>query len=74
MKTIEENAKEYAKSSYEKETAYIEGAKDVLSELMLCISVSEGGWLEYNVNKLIENLKGNLKFDNEIVNDDELPF
>ena len=61
--SIEEKAKEYCRSTlvgstYLKKMSYIQGAKDVLRELELTISVSEDGWLESNLKKLIKQLKG----------------
>lgn len=63
MKSIEESAREYAHSTlvgspYIKKNAYLQGARDVLTELELTISVSKDEWLEDNLNKLIRQLKG----------------
>ena len=63
--SIEDKANEYVKSTlvgsqYVKKNAYIQGAKDVLTELELTISVSENGWLEGNLKKLIDELKGKI--------------
>ena len=60
--TIEEKACEYVKSTlvgspYIKKQAYLQGARDVLTELELTISVSEKGWLESNLKRLIKELK-----------------
>ena len=79
MKTIEEKSKEYSHSNligsfYVKENAYIQGAKDVLHELMLTMSVSEDGHLEDNLRILINSLKGNLTFEDVEDAEDELNF
>ena len=60
--SIEERAEEYIKatlvgSPYVKKNAYLQGARDVLNELELTISVSEDGWLESNLKTLIRELK-----------------
>lgn len=60
--SIEERAEEYVKttlvgSPYVKKNAYLQGARDVLNELELTISVSEDGWLENNLKTLIRELK-----------------
>lgn len=60
--SIEEKANEYVKSTlvgspYVKKNAYLQGARDVLAELELTISVSEDGWLERNLKTLIKELK-----------------
>lgn len=72
--SIQELAEEYCKSSlvgspYVKKNAYIQGAKDVLKELLMTLSVSEDCHLKNNLQKLISELKGNLEFENEIIND-----
>lgn len=77
MDTIEEKAKAYSHStiygsSYIKENAYIKGAKDVLHELMLTMSISEEGNLEENVIKMIKFLKGNLTFEDVGYIEDDL--
>ena len=60
--SIKEKADEYVKSTlvgspYIKEQAYLQGARDVLTEIELTISVSKEGWLESNLKKLIKELK-----------------
>ena len=77
METIENKAREYARSTlvgsaYAKENAYVQGAKDILHEVMLTMSVSEEGYLERNLIKLIKNLKGSLTFDNVGYIEDDL--
>ena len=77
MKTIEEKAKEYSHSNligsfYVKENAYIQGAKDILHDLMLTMSVSEDGYLEKNLLTLIKSLKGNLTFEDVGYIEDDL--
>lgn len=77
MNTIEEKAKEYSRSTlvgspYVKENAYIQGAKDMLHALMMTISISEEGYLEDNLAKLIKNLRGNLTFEDVGILDDDL--
>ena len=72
--SIQELAEEYCKSTlvgstYIKSHAYIQGAKDVLKELLMTLSVSEDCHLKNNLQKLISELKGNLEFENEIIND-----
>jgi len=62
--TIEEKAEDYLKStmvgsSFIKKCAYMQGAKDILAEFEMTISVSEEGWLKSNLEKLIKQLKGN---------------
>jgi flagellin-specific chaperone FliS len=77
METIEEKAKEYAHatlvgSPYVKENAYIQGAKDILHTLMLTMSISEDGYLEENLVKMIKYLKGNLTFEDVGYIEDDL--
>ena len=77
METIEEKAKEYARSTFIgskdiKETAYIQGAKDMLHALMLTMSISEDGYLEENLTKMIKGLRGNLTFEDVGILDDDL--
>ena len=79
METIEEKAKEYSHatlvgSPYIKENAYIQGAKDILHDIMLTMSISEEGYLEENLTKLIKNLKGNLTFEDVGYIEDDLDF
>lgn len=75
MKNIEEMAEEYANSTlvgspYVKKNAYIQGAKDILNEIILTLSVSEEGWLKSNIKSLIGSLKGNLTFEKKAIKDD----
>ena len=63
MKTIKERAEEYAHSTlvgspYIKKNAYIQGAKDVLKELSLTLSVSDDEHLEGNIMALWNQLMG----------------
>lgn len=39
--------------------SYIEGANDVLNEILMTISVSNEGYLRDNLLKLVKKLKGN---------------
>ena len=68
MKTIEETASEkFPKvidqdgfdNNKEGHDAYIEGAEDVLNEIMMTISVSTEDYLRKNLLKLVSQLKGN---------------
>ena len=68
MKTIEETASEkFPKvidqdgfdNNKEGHAAYIEGAKDVLNEVTMTISVSTEEYLRKNLLELISQLKGN---------------
>ena len=73
-KTIEELADDYCKSTlvgsqYVRKNSYIQGAKDVLQEVMATISVSEDEWLRSNLRTLTLGLKGNLQFDNGTIED-----
>ncbi len=73
-KTIEELADVYCKSTlvgsqYVRKNSYIQGAKDILQEVMTTISVSDDEWLRDNLSKLILELKGNLQFDNGTIED-----
>lgn len=73
-KTIEELADDYCKSTlvgsqYVRKNSYIQGAKDVLQEVIATISVSDDEWLRDNLSKLILELKGNLQFDNGTIED-----
>ena len=69
MSSITEMAELYTKSTlvgsqYVRKNAYIQGAKDVLNELILTMSVSEDGWLESNLKTLIKELKGDIDISN----------
>lgn len=44
---------------FQLEQAYCDGAMFVIDEVLRTISVSEEGWLEKNLLKLIKQLKGN---------------
>ena len=73
-KTIEELADDYCKSTlvgsqYVRKNSYIQGAKDVLQAVMDTVSVSEDEWLRSNLRTLTLGLKGNLQFDNGIIED-----
>lgn len=73
-KTIEELADDYCKSTlvgsqYVRKNSYIQGAKDVLQEVMATISVSDDEWLRSNLRTLTLGLKGNLQFDNGTIED-----
>ena len=68
MKSIEETASEkFPKvidqdgfdNNKEGHSAYIEGAKDVLNEVMMTISVSTEDYLRKNLLELVRELKGN---------------
>lgn len=74
MTSIEESAELYSKqtifgSRYANKMAYIQGAKDVLTELITTVNVSVDEYLKDNVKSLIEVLKGNLTIENEILDD-----
>jgi hypothetical protein len=78
MSDINTMAENYVKSTlvgspYIKKTSYIEGAKDVLREVMNTISVSEDEYLKNNLQELIRELKGDLCL-NETSTDDVLKF
>lgn len=73
-KTIEELADDYCKSTlvgsqYVRKNSYIQGAKDVLQEVMATVAVSDDEWLKSNLRTLTLGLKGNLQFDNGIIED-----
>ena len=80
METIEKKAKEYIKynggsSPLMQYFAYVQGAKDILHDLMMTMSVSEDGHLENNLKILIKSLKGKLNFnDVGIIDDREIEF
>jgi flagellin-specific chaperone FliS len=74
MKTIKELAEEYAHSTlvgspYIKKNAYIQGAKDVLKELSLTLSVSDDEHLEGNIMALWNQLMGDERIEQEVIND-----
>jgi flagellin-specific chaperone FliS len=74
MKTIKERAEEYAHSTlvgspYIKKNAYIQGAKDVLKELSLTLSVSDDEHLEGNIMALWNELMGDERIEQEVIND-----
>ena len=58
-----------ASRQYVRKNSYIQGAKDILQEVMTTISVSDDEWLRDNLSKLILELKGNLQFDNGTIED-----
>lgn len=73
-KTIEELADDYCKSTlvgsqYVRKNSYIQGAKDVLQEVMATVAVSDDEWLRSNLRTLTLGLKGNLQFDNGTIED-----
>ena len=78
MKNIRERAKEYCKSTlvgsnYIKGNAYVQGAKDVLQELAMTLSVSDKEHLEENLMLLYNELLGNIRLENGTI-DDTLDF
>jgi len=78
MKNIREKADEYCKSTlvgsnYVKRNAYIQGAKDVLKELSMTLSVSNEEHLEENIMLLYNELMGDIRLENGTI-DDNLEF
>jgi flagellin-specific chaperone FliS len=78
MKNIREKADEYCKSTlvgsnYVKRNAYIQGAKDVLKELSMTLSVSNEEHLEENLMLLYNELMGDIRLENGTI-DDNLEF
>ena len=78
MKNIRERAKEYCKSTlvgsnYIKCNAYVQGAKDVLQELAMTLSVSDEEHLEENLMLLYNELLGDIRLENGTI-DDTLDF
>ena len=74
MKTIKERAEEYAHSTlvgspYIKKNAYIQGAKDVLQELSMTLSVSDDEHLEDNLMLLWNQLMGDIRSENKVLDD-----
>ena len=65
MSKIEEMAEKYANETYSHPIAieaskanFIIGANAVLEEIERTMSVSEDGWLESNLKRLVNELKG----------------
>lgn len=78
MKNIRERAKEYCKSTlvgsnYIKGNAYVQGAKDVLQELSMVLSISDEEHLEENLMLLYNELMGDIRLENGTI-DDTLDF
>jgi len=78
MKNIRERAKEYCKSTLVgsndiKGNAYVQGAKDVLQELAMTLSVSDEEHLEENLMLLYNELMGDIRLENGTI-DDTLDF
>ena len=78
MKNIRERAKEYCKSTlvgsnYIKGNAYVQGAKDVLQELSMVLSISDEEYLEENLMLLYNELMGDIRLENGTI-DDTLDF
>lgn len=78
MKNIRERAKEYCKSTlvgsnYIKGNAYVQGAKDVLQELAMTLSVSDKEHIEENLMLLYNQLMGDIREEHGTI-DDTLDF
>lgn len=78
MKNIRERAKEYCKSTlvgsnYTRENAYVQGAKDVLRDLSMTLSVSDEEHLEENLMLLYNQLMGDIREEHGTI-DDTLDF
>jgi flagellin-specific chaperone FliS len=78
MKNIRERAKEYCKSTlvgsnYIKGNAYVQGAKDVLQELSMVLSISDEEHLEENLMLLYNELMGDIRLENGTI-DNTLDF
>ena len=75
MKNITERAEDYCKSTlvgsnYIKGNAYIQGAKDVLKELSMTLSVSDDEHLEENLMLLYNQLMEDTRLENKTVDVD----
>ncbi len=75
MKNITERAEDYCKSTlvgsnYIKRNAYIQGAKDVLKELSMTLSVSDDEHLEENLMLLYNQLMEDTRLENETIDVD----
>jgi flagellin-specific chaperone FliS len=60
-------------SNYIKENAYVQGAKDVLRELSMTLSVSDKEHLEENLMLLYNQLMGDIREEHGTI-DDTLDF
>lgn len=75
MKNITERAEDYCKSTlvgsnYIKRNAYIQGAKDVLKELSMTLSVSDDEHLEENLMLLYNQLMEDTRLENDTIDVD----